>query len=234
MAPGGDSEKFVDALEGEAHLAIAFYKTFAEGFAPVFLGLGHLHFVAAHPGDPFGDLGLMAPGHIADGVEGVFDVDGQIEGVFAGHVAVVEREDDGDFNELRLAFGGRIVRKFGSKGVGDIDHVSDFADRFGNGDVIDVDASEGVGRVGRGEDVVGLEIADFFPEGGEERGGNCKAAIAGHFAAGEAKDAELILADAGGSFLLFEAQAHGFLAGAKVVTGLAIGADEHAGFQFDA
>lgn len=162
FSPGGHGKKLVNALEGKTHFAVTLHESFSQDFTPVLLRLGNIHFVAADPGDPFGDLGLMAPGHVTDRVESILDIDGQIESIFAGHVAVMESEDDRDFDRLGF-LAGIEIRVLRCEGVRDINHVGYLADSFGNADMVDVDASQRIRGIGRSENVVGLEFTNFFP-----------------------------------------------------------------------
>src|SRR5688572_9388613 len=175
----------------------------------------------------------MAPGHIANRIERIFNIDRQIKRVFTGHVAIVQREDDRNFYRLCGTFGLQI-RVLGYKGVRHVDHVSDFTHGLGNTHVVDMNACQRIGWPGRRKNVVGLKFADFFPEGREQWGCHREATVARDFATGEPKDAETVLADARGSFLFLDAETHRFFARAEVVAGFSIGANEHARVQFSA
>jgi hypothetical protein len=233
LAPGGNREKFVDAFEGEAHFVVAFDEAFPKRFAPIFPGLGHIHLVTADPWDPLGNLGLVAPGHFADRIESIFNVDSEIEGVFTGHVTVVKGENDRYFDGLRVLslICGRVFR---SESVGHVDKIGDFAHGFGYSNVIDVDTHERVGRERWCEDVIGLELADFLPESGQKGSGNGKGAVAGYLTVWQTENTEVVLADLGGSFLFLKPEAHGFFAGAEVMAGFAVGADQDAGVELRA
>lgn len=187
--------------------------------------------MASNPGDPLNDLGLMSPGHLGDFFESILHIDREVESVLAGHVGVVQGEDDRGF----AGFGFRFVgREFGSERVGDVDHVSDFADSFGDGDVVDVESGERIVGHWRSKEVVRLKIANAFPKGREERGRELEAGFPRHGAAGEAEWFEEIIADASGVFLFQETDAAGFGAGAEVVAGLAVGADDDFGLELRA
>ena len=167
--------------------------------APLIDVLGRGHIVTADPGEPFGDLGLVLPGFFGHDVEGVFDIDAKVEGIFAAHVGVVDVDDDGSYVGRGFCF---VVGIFGSESVRDVDHVSGFADGFGDGDVIDVDAGEGIVGNGRAKKVIGFKGADAFPEAGHEVTGDLEAGFARGFSVGEEELFEFVLADAGGGELL--------------------------------
>ncbi len=231
FAPSSDGEHFGEGTEGEAELAVAALEAGLEHGLPVGEGGGGCEAMAADPGQPFHDLRLMTEGHGGDLIEDGFEIDGEVEGVGAGHVAVVNGEDDGDRAGLRVSL---VSGVFGGEGVGHVDHVSDLADGVGDGEVIDVEAGAGVVGQWGAEEVIGLEVADGLPERGQEVAGDEQAGLAGHASVGQAEELPVVVAKPSGGVLFLAAEAAGFGAGAEVVTGFAVGTDDDAGLEVGA
>jgi hypothetical protein len=53
--------------------------------------------------------------------------------------------------------------------MGDIDHISDATHGVRHRDMIDMNSRQGVGHDWRAKQVIGLKIADRFPQRGEQR-----------------------------------------------------------------
>src|SRR5690349_22209188 len=90
-----------------------------------------------------------------------------------------------------------------------------------------MNAREIVERQGRAKNVVGLEIADPFPQGSEQLRRDLKTGLAGHLAIGEAQQFEFITAEFGGFLLLLQSDFESFFAGAEMMARFAVRADDH-------
>ena len=170
----------------------------------------------------------MAPGFSGYDLERVFNVYCQIKCVLAGHVGIVHRQDHRHFSRYRTGF---VLRVFWRERVRNIDHVGDFSNRFRDGNVVNVNARERVGRPCRRKDVIRFEFPNMFPESGEKLGCDKEARFTRDFSIRVAKHLKFELANARRGLLLLDAQLHRFVARAEVVAGLAVGADRHSGSQ---
>ena len=189
--PGRDGEDLVGAGLGQAEFAGLACEAGSELGGPVGQVGGRFDVMAGDPGQPFVDLALVTPGFGRNDVEDGFDVDDEVTGVGAGHVSVVGVEDDGGLDPGGLRF--VRYRELAEEGVGNVDHVGDPPDGLGDGEVIGMDAGEGIRWEGRAEQVVGLELADGAPEAGEEVGGQGAAGFLEGQAVGFTEEFELIV-----------------------------------------
>jgi len=137
FAPGGHGENFNHSFALDSQIARAPFKTASQYFGPILGRSGRLHIVTPNPGQPLRNLRLVAPAHPADVGKCLFNIDDEVAGVRAGHVAIVNVQDDRHFARFGFRFVGGKLRR---EGVRDIDHVSDSAHRLRHCDVVNVNA----------------------------------------------------------------------------------------------
>ena len=183
----------------ETEFAVLPQEPLAQDPLPRVTGLRRGHLVAAHPGKPFGDLRLVAPRQVADGLEGCFHVDGQIVGVFTALIPIVGIEDDRHLDRDRLRLVGGV---FGREGVWDVDHVSHLAHRRRHRDMVYMNPRAWITGDGRAEQIVRLKVADGFPQGREQLGRDPQARLARDLSIGQAQGLKLESAEGGRGGLL--------------------------------
>src|SRR4026207_1134712 len=88
LAPCRDTEHFDGVAGIQAEVAVLPLETAAQNLRPIRARLRDIHGRPSDPGYPFADLGLVAPGDIANGIERGFDVHRQIEAIRAEHIPI--------------------------------------------------------------------------------------------------------------------------------------------------
>ena len=119
----------------------------------------------AHPVQPLRDLRLVAKRHLTDDLEGFFDIDRQIESIRPFQVRIGDVHDNVCLQIRRF---GLVSMIFRSKCMVDVYQVGHFAHGFGYGDMVEVNTGLCIGWERGTKQVVGLEIADGFPQGWQE------------------------------------------------------------------
>jgi hypothetical protein len=105
-----------------------------------------------------------------------------------------------------------------------IDHIRYAPYSFGYGHVVVVNAHKWISNDRRTKKIIWFEVTDRFPQRCQQIGRELQTSLARRISVWQPQESELVTANTGGRFLLFQPDSRCIFAGAKMVASRSIGA----------